>query len=312
MYNIEQKLRKNTSIDRHQLAKLHTFEVCARYLSFSMAAEELCITASAVSHQITKLESDLGFQLFKRSHRRIILTEEGIQLFHTLQHSLKLLNKEIFEIRNQEISGTLTIYARPSLAQSWLIPAIAGFNQKYPFITLNILTGNEVIDFNRYKVDLAIYYDDLYSENLHHYELMPESVIPVCSPEYAEKHKLYGNPKSLEHCLLLHDGQAWHYNSDFEEWESWLTYFNYSLNLNQVQSMVFDCSNLALTAAINHIGIAMGRKQLITPYLVNDQLITPFKGLEKPCNQRYYIVTPYKHNQNIHTVIHWLKKHMTF
>lgn len=77
-----------------------------------------------------KIGVRLRFQLFKRSHRRIILTEEGIQLFHTLQHSLKLLNKEIFEIRNQEISGTLTIYARPSLAQSWLIPAIAGFNQK--------------------------------------------------------------------------------------------------------------------------------------------------------------------------------------
>lgn len=81
MYNIEQKLRKNTSIDRHQLAKLHTFEVCARYLSFSMAAEELCITASAVSHQITKLESDLGFQLLNDLTVELYLLKKEFSYF---------------------------------------------------------------------------------------------------------------------------------------------------------------------------------------------------------------------------------------
>lgn len=91
MHNIGQFLSKNRKIDRYQMAKLHTFEVCARHLSFAMAAEELCITASAVSHQINKLEEELGFLLFKRFHRRIELTYDGEKLFHTLQRSFDLL-----------------------------------------------------------------------------------------------------------------------------------------------------------------------------------------------------------------------------
>lgn len=308
MHNIEQYLYKNRKIDRYQLAKLHTFEVSARHLSFAIAAEELCITPSAVSHQINKLEDELGFSLFKRFHRRIELTYDGEKLFHTLQYSFHLLNQEIFEIRNQEITGTLTVYARPSLAQSWLVPKLAGFMHKYPYITLNILTGNEMINFDRYKVDLAIYYDDFYDESLQHYELMPESIIPVCSPYYAEKYQLIENQENLPNCTVLHDGQAWNHNSDFAEWQSWLDHFHVNLSLKQTQKMIFDRSDLALQAAVNHIGIAMGRKQLIMPYLASKQLIAPFPHMEKPCSQRYYIVTPYIQNPKITLFIEWLKQ----
>ncbi|MFZ7173323.1 DNA-binding transcriptional regulator DsdC [[Pasteurella] aerogenes] len=308
MHNIGQFLSKNRKIDRYQMAKLHTFEVCARHLSFAMAAEELCITASAISHQINKLEEELGFSLFNRFHRRIELTYDGEKLFHTLQRSFDLLNKEIFEIRNQEITGELIIYARPSLAQSWLVPKLASFIQQYPYIKLNLFTGNETVNFDRYKIDLAIYYDDLYDENLQCYELMSESIIPVCSPEYAKRYALLNNPENLAKCTFLHDGQAWSYHSDFEEWQSWLNYFHYDLPLAQIPSVIFDRSDLALTAAVNHAGIAIGRKHLISPYLKTEQLITPFPTLEKNCLQRYYVVTPYIHNQKINVFVEWLRK----
>ncbi|WP_373099941.1 MULTISPECIES: DNA-binding transcriptional regulator DsdC [Pasteurellaceae] len=312
MYSIERNLVKNRRLDRYQFAKLHTFETCARHLSFAIAAEELCITPSAVSHQISRLEHELGFQLFKRYHRRIELTYEGKKLFHTLQQSFDMLNKEIFDIRHQEISGELIIYARPSLAQSWLVPQLAGFAQKYPYITLNMLTGNETINFERYKVDLAIYYDDLYDEKLHHYKLMSESIIPVCSPDYAQKYSLHQNTDSLKKCTLLHDGQAWSNHSDFEEWQSWFEYFQLPFKVTDIPSMMFDRSDLALTAAIHHMGIAMGRKHLIEPYLPTHQLIMPFPQLEKRCQQCYYIVTPYMNSPKINAFITWLKNTSSF
>ncbi|MFY1027010.1 DNA-binding transcriptional regulator DsdC [Actinobacillus seminis] len=307
MRNIHQYLYKNRRIDRYQLAKLHTFEVCARHLSFTLAAEELCITASAVSHQIHKLEEELGFLLFKRFHRKIALTYEGEKLFHTLKQVFEAVNKEVFEIRQQEISGELTIYVRPSLAQSWLVPKLAGFYQKHPFIQLNILTGNEIINFERYKIDLAIYYDDLYDKNLQHYELMSESIIPVCSPKYAKQFHLYENPENLCYCTLLHDGQAWNHTSDIEEWLCWLNHFQLKIDLTHQQSMIFDRSDLALTAAINHIGVAMGREHLIAPYLEKAALITPFQSLKLPCLQRYYVVTPYIQLPKVNTFVRWLK-----
>ena len=95
---------RNKTLSRYQLAKLHTFETTARHQSFALAAKELCITPSAVSHQINQLENELGFKLFNRYHRRIVLSTEGKKLFNTLQKLLHKLNQDVLDIKNQEIS----------------------------------------------------------------------------------------------------------------------------------------------------------------------------------------------------------------
>ena len=95
MYDENRFLNKNHVINRYQLSKLHTFESVARDLSFALAAEELCISPSAVSHQINKLEDELSFKLFQRYHRRIALTHEGMNLFKVVKKSLNILNQEI-------------------------------------------------------------------------------------------------------------------------------------------------------------------------------------------------------------------------
>ncbi len=310
----ESNFSKKRNINRYQLAKLHTFEKCAKYLSFTMAAEELCITSSAVSHQINSLEEELGFKLFYRFHRKIELTSDGEKLFYSLQKSFDSINRDIFEIKNQEIIGSLTIYARPSLAQSWLVPKLSGFIKKYPYITLNILTGNEQVNFNHHNIDLAIYYDDLdYDDfcyrDMQCYELMQESIMPVCNPDYAEKYDLYNKPERLDKCLLLHDGQAWgSFEHNYDEWEYWLKFFNLTYDFKKSQSIIFDRSDLALSAAMNGIGVCMGRKLLINSYIRNGQLVAPFEGLERICKQRYYIVTPYINNPKVNTFVNWIKE----
>ncbi len=111
------------------------------------------MTPSAISHRINKLEEELGIALFTRSHRKITLTEEGERIYLALNRTLNELNQEVMEVRNGEVSGELTIYSRPSFAQCWLVPRLYLFKQKHPSIELNILTGNENVNFQGYGID---------------------------------------------------------------------------------------------------------------------------------------------------------------
>ena len=297
---------QNKTLNRYQLAKLHTFEVCARHQSFALAAQELNLTASAVSHQISHLENDLKFNLFKRFHRHIELSDEGRKLFITLQELLYKLNQEVIDIKNQEISGQLDIYCRPSIAQCLLLSRLHKFTEKHPHIKLNLSTGNELIDFNRHKIDLAIYYDDMIHEDIYCKDIMNESITPVCSSEYARKHHLIGHIENLPYCTFLHDSQAWEYNSLFNEWEYWTTSNNLRYDFSQLKYCLFDRSDLAINAAINGMGIALGRKHLIEEDIKNGKLCLPFKQQEIKCRARYYILTPHLSNPKVHSFIKWV------
>lgn len=124
---------RNRLLNGWQLSKLYTFEVAARHQSFALAADELSLSPSAVSHRINQLEAELGIQLFVRSHRKVELTHEGKRVFWALKSSLDTLNQEILDIKNQELSGTLTVF--PSLYRPVLAGACAG--GLYPSLSVN-------------------------------------------------------------------------------------------------------------------------------------------------------------------------------
>lgn len=272
-----------------QLSKLYTFEVAARHESFALAAEELFLTPSAVSHQINVLEKELNIKLFLRLHRKVQLTPEGNRVFWALQSSLDHLNTEIKAIQNQALAGSLTIYARPSIAQCWLVPKLSDFIQRYPFIQLSILTGNENVNFQRTGVDLALYFDNQPSFQLNYQYLMDEYIIPICSPEYAEKFTLMNTVENLKHCTLLHDCQAWSNGTGTDEWNSWAAHFN--VDLDTSLGISFDRSDLALIAAKNNLGITMGRKRLVQKDIENGELVMPFQEMYLRCDQHYYIAS---------------------
>ncbi len=292
-----------------QLSKLYTFEVAARHESFALAAEEMFLTPSAVSHQINLLEKELDIKLFLRLHRKVELTNEGKRVFWALQSSLDHLNTEIKAIQNQALAGSLTIYARPSIAQCWLVPKLSDFIQRYPFIQLSILTGNENVNFQRTGVDLALYFDDQPSFQLNYQYLMDEHIIPVCSPEYAAKFNLMGAVENLKHCTLLHDCQAWSNGTGTDEWNSWATHFK--VDLDTSLGISFDRSDLALIAAKNNLGITMGRKRLVQKDIENGELVMPFQEMYLRCDQHYYIAS-LKDRQwpKIDAFIEWLTEQM--
>lgn len=290
-----------------KLARLYTFEVAARRASFAEAAAELALTPSAVSHRISQLENELGIKLFTRGHRRIELTREGERMYAAMSSSLEFLNREVQSIKNQEFAGRLAVYCRPSFAQSWLTPKIADFLDKYPLIELVIYTGNEAIDLQKMGADLAISFDAAKPERFHQEYLMDESIVPVCSPRYAERYSLYRQPENLANCRLLHDRQAWSTHSGDDEWKLWATHFG--LDIGSTLATEFDQAQLAVTAATHHAGVAMGRKKLLSQKLASGELILPFPQHELRCEQHYYISTHAdKRWPKIEAFIAWLKE----
>ncbi|EHZ6341063.1 DNA-binding transcriptional regulator DsdC [Salmonella enterica] len=294
---------RNRLLNGWQLSKLYTFEVAARHQSFALAADELSLSPSAVSHRINQLEAELGIQLFVRSHRKVELTHEGKRVFW----ALNTLNQEILDIKNQELSGTLTVYSRPSIAQCWLVPALGDFTRRYPSISLTMLTGNDNVNLQRAGIDLAIYFDDAPSAQLTHHFLMDEAILPVCSPDYAHRFALQDNLNNLRHCTLLHDRQAWSNDSGTDEWHSWAQHF--AVNLPDSSGIGFDRSDLAVIAAMNHIGVAMGRKRLVQKRLDSGELIAPFGDMRLKCHQHYYVTTlPGRQWPKIEAFIRWLQE----
>ena len=122
---------------------LYSFTVVAKHMSFTKAAEDLCITQSAVSHRIRCLEQELGFPLFHRLTRKIILTEEGKTLYGALDASLKQIHETIRNIQEAELQGDLVIACAPSIAGCWLLPLLPEFQHEHPSISLHIRSGND-------------------------------------------------------------------------------------------------------------------------------------------------------------------------
>ncbi len=87
------------------------------------------------------------------------------------------------------------------------------------------LTGNDDVNFRGYGIDIVIYYDDI-TGPIYIEDLMSESIVPVCSPQYAKQHDLLNNIHQLKNCTLLHDRQAWSSNSDYDEWKAWSEHYH--------------------------------------------------------------------------------------
>lgn len=125
--------RISSRLNSSQFANLHTFLVAARHLSFARAAHELCLTASAVSHRISRLETALDMKLFQRLTRQVTLTDEGERIFEILQNAMGELSEALEQSSQAEVAGSLAVYVRPSIAQCWLVPRLADFVERYPW-----------------------------------------------------------------------------------------------------------------------------------------------------------------------------------
>ncbi|PHR27670.1 MAG: DNA-binding transcriptional regulator DsdC [Desulfotalea sp.] len=274
---------------RHALHLMPIFVCVAKYQSFSKAAEELCVTQGAISQNIRKLEDILGFSLFHRLTRRIILTDKGQRLLTTVQGSLLEISGEIESIKRKELNGNLNISCPPTLASKWLAPRLKSFTEKNPGISIHFRCRNDLVDFECEHIDLAIYYGKGTYPDLNVTFLMDEFFFPVCSEKYADQFSLWKNPQALQQCLLLHDSQPWAHAQYYSEWKLWFERMR--LHTFSPQSgLSFDQNIAAVSAATNGIGVAIGRNRLVQLDIEAGLLVAPI-GKKLLTDQAYYIVT---------------------
>ncbi|RBH38670.1 DNA-binding transcriptional regulator DsdC, partial [Pseudomonas sp. MWU13-2860] len=162
----------------------------ARVFSFALAPVARWLSAGAVSHRISRLERAPGPRLFLRLTRSLRLSEDGARIYQAWLAGQAQLEAALNPQEEAEPAGAVALYARPSLAQCWLAPRLADFAARHPRIALDIRSGNEMVDFRSWNIDLALYYSAGEFPVLDAQRLMDEQVAPVCSPEYADRHGL--------------------------------------------------------------------------------------------------------------------------
>ena len=264
---------------------LRAFEAAARHLSFTAAARELSVTQTAVSHQIRRLEDELGLKLFRRGGRAVRLSLTGERFLPAVQEAFELLRRGAAQLRRQQLAGPLTVSTTASFATKWLVPRLAGFQRRHPEIEVRIATSTALIDFRDDDVDVAIRYGEgAWPGPLVIERLLEDDVVPVCSPALLQGPRPLREPADLRHHVLLH---VLAYRDD---WRLWLTATG-TTGVDPERGPLFDQTILALQAAAEGMGVALGRTVLMQHELAEGRLVMPF-DVRTPSEYAYYLVMP--------------------
>src|SRR6202171_6566164 len=197
---------------------LRAFEAAARHLSFTQAASELNVTQTAISHQIKRLEEELGVRLFVRQNRARTLTPEARDYLPGIRAAFNDLRLATDRLLRKDDDHVLTVSTLASLAAKWLLPRLSAFQEAHPGIDVRITTSTSLVDFHRDNVDAAIRYGRGQWPGVRAKWLMADELFPVCSPTLANGNKPLKCPEDLRDHVLLHTSNA---NSD--DWRLWLT-----------------------------------------------------------------------------------------
>ena len=186
------------------LNALKAFEAAARHESFTRAAEELCVTQGAVSHQVKALEGHLGIKLFNRERQKLVITEAGRAYLEIIRDALDRIAAGTERLLQRQSAGVLTVTTSPNFASKWLVHRLARFAEAHPGIDLRISASLHHVDFAREDVDLAIRHGDGQASGLHVTRLCAEELIVVCSPKLLAGKNAIRKPSDLSRHPLLH------------------------------------------------------------------------------------------------------------
>lgn len=261
---------------------LRLFEAAARLGSFKLAADEIHITPSAVSHGIQTLEAWLGTELFVRGARGLGLTAAGQAFAPEVRAALSILAAATETMPGRRATGALSVSSAPTFANRWLIPRLSGFTEQYPDIRVTIDTSRRQVDFPLDGVDLAIRMSSQARPGDTWIHLVPEAFVPVCSPRLILPRR---SPTDLE---FLRTAPLIHVTSVVEDWPMWFR--AHDLAPPDVDlGIKVDTIQLALEAALQGLGVAIGRKPLVDP-LLEDGSLVEIAGPAIPATTGYWLV----------------------
>jgi LysR family glycine cleavage system transcriptional activator len=264
---------------------LRAFEASARLMSFTQAAAELNVTQTAISHQIRRLEEQLGVKLFIRQNRGLALTREAESYLPAVRSAFDDLRLATDRLRRSERDARLTVSTTASLATKWLVSRVAAFQDAHPGLEVRITTSPYLVDFRREEVDIAVRYGRGSWAGLRAHWLMAERLFPVCAPALLNGTRKLRRPEDLAHHILLHT------TSFGDDWRLWLTAAGLPQSIAARRGLTFDQGFMAIQAAVEGLGVALGRGHLVEADIAAGRLVAPF-DVELPQDAGYYVVTP--------------------
>lgn len=281
------------------LNALRTFEVAARHLSLTKAAEELHVTPAAVSQQIKALEAALGVVLFQRLPRGLALTAAARAGLPQLRDGFTQLGEATQRMRSQGARETLTLWTAPSFAAKWLVPRLHRFAATHPEIDMRLAASDQLIandtirsglsaeQFQRHGIDMAITFSRGQHPGCAAIKLLAARAVPLCSPKLLKGKRALRTPNDLHHHTLLHD------DTDYAErpgWADWLVAADVH-GIDADRGLHFNQVALALEAAIDGQGVVLSLEPLAAADIAAGRLVIPFgPGMELA--QAYYLVFP--------------------
>nr|WP_145547304.1 LysR substrate-binding domain-containing protein [Variovorax boronicumulans] len=265
---------------------LLAFDAVARRRSFALAAAELHLTPSAVSHQIARLESELGVRLFERSAHGVHLSDAGTRYLERVGGALSAIASATEDLR-QGVRNSLYVHCAPSIASLWLMPRLRGFAQAHPDISLNLSAAHTHSDFALGQADVDIRYGVPQWGDLVVEPLFEESIVPLASPAFIREHGLRRIDQLLDVPLIQS-------NVSIVQWPDWLVAFS-DQRAPERYALRFDRAQMSLDAATQGLGVALESVVNAGGHLAQRQL-KPVFGLERAIRVKaHFVVYPPRH-----------------
>lgn len=267
---------------------LRAFEAAARHLSFKLAAAELFVTPTAISHQIRGLESFLGVTLFRRLTRSLELTPQAEAMLPKVREGLQCLDEAIAKVRAVPAEARLIVVAPPSFASRWLVPRLQGFYSHAPKLELHLAASLTAIDRDDRGITqgmetsgkagdpprLWIRYGPGVYPGFRSDLLFRPRYTAICSPTLLRAKIPLRQPSDLHRHALIHDDTIPDARSR-PSWGQWLEAAGVT-GVNSESGTHFSDSGLAIAAALDGLGIALAARPLVETEVAAGRLVAPF------------------------------------
>jgi LysR family glycine cleavage system transcriptional activator len=278
------------------------FEVVARLGSISKAAEELSLTASAVSHQIAGIESYVGRRLFERTSRGLMLTPVGERYQQDLAGALALMASAAQNARSAEGIEILRVHVSPSFASLWLMPRLSDFMHRHPDIRIQLSAAHTHSDFSRGEVDLDIRYGAAFWRDLHVETIFTEDVLPMMHPALRERFDVRSPEDLLSLPLIFSE-------INLVQWPRWFAANGVPLGPTSYP-LKFDRAYLVIDAALQGMGIALDSSRLAERFLRSGELVPVFADRKAMQVHAHHLVYPSLHGRwnKVMRFVEWLRE----
>lgn len=255
---------------RVSIKAVQAFEAAARLGSLALAAEDLAVTPSAISHQVKLLEDQVGARLFHRVHRSVVLTDAGRLYSAEITAAFARIDAATQHVMTAAIDTILTVHSAPSFATQWLMPRLARFKEAHPGIDIRLHASVSPVDLAQDVVDVDIRYNPGPAPvGTMMVQFSDDTIVPMCSPSLAGGLRPIRKPEDLRHHPLIHSELT------ILGWRNW-SRLHRKVQLDMDRGPRFDRSFMAISAAVDGLGVCIDSLLLAQQELRTGKLVVPF------------------------------------